>query len=280
MSLAITVTTGPRNSSTDPETGLRYYTWKGRKLPSSTSLRRMAGLPFRLHQWTISKVVERAVTEYPVMQQMMERPRRPRERVREKNIAKEVSRWLRSAATEERDAAAELGTLVHDYAVKRVPIQQAAPECRPFLAQVYGWIADTGVNVIATEKQVWNLTEGYAGTFDFLVEFPNGDIGVVDLKTGRGTYADHVLQLISYAMGEFIGNDDVIDPVLTKALHAANTMALLHVSEDGWHYQRIPATTEAFIGFRGLIAFATWAAANPEVAPLADLDLTGQVAYP
>jgi hypothetical protein len=276
----ITVSSGPRNSVTDPDSGLRYYEWHGRKLPSSTSLRRMAGLSFRLHQWTISKVVERAVGEFPLMQTMMERPKRPRERVRDKNVAKEVGRWLRSAATEERDSASELGTLVHDYAVARTPLAQADPDARPFLAQVYGWLADSGVNIIATEKQVWNLSIGYAGTFDYLVEFPNGDIGVIDLKTGRGTYTDHVLQLISYALAEFIGNDGVIDPVLTKALHAANTMALLHVSETGWHYQRIPATTEAFTAFRGLVAFATWSAANPEVGPLADEDITGMVVYP
>jgi hypothetical protein len=269
----ITLTSGPRNATTDPETGLRYYDWKGRKLPSSTSLRRMAGLPFKLHQWTISKVVERAVMEHGILTQMLDRPAKPRERVRDKNVQKEAGRWLRSAATEERDAAAELGTLVHDLAVRQVPVHLAPPEAQSFLLWFYDWLQKSGCNIIATEKQVFNLTVGYAGTFDFLVEFPNGDIGVIDLKTGRGTYTDHALQLVSYAMGEFIGQDDVIDQVLTDALHEANTMALLHVSETGWHYQRIPADAEMFIAFRGLAAFAIWSAAYPDLTPLVDLDL-------
>jgi hypothetical protein len=278
MSLNITVSAGgPKNATTDPETGLRYYDWQGRKLPSSTSLRRMAGVPFKLHQWAISRVVERAVEEDAILRQMLDRPKRPRERVRDKNVRKEASRWLRSASTEVRDAAAELGTLVHDYAVRRTPLSQAAPEARPYLINFYDWIASSGINIIATEKQVFNLTEGYAGTFDILGEWPDGDIDVIDLKTGSGTYNDHALQVCSYAMGEFIGEDNVIDADLTRALHAANRMSVLHLTEDGWHYQRIPATAELFTAFKGLIAYATWMAANPELAPLVDMDVTGGI---
>ena len=186
MTFNITVSAGgPKNATTDPETGLRYYEWRGRKLPSSTSLRRMAGLPFKLHQWAISKVVQRAVDENAILRTMLDRPKRPRERVRDKNVAKEAGKWLRSAATEERDAAAELGTLVHDYAVRRTPLSMVDPVARPYLINFYDWMASSGVNIIATEKQVFNLTDGYAGTFDLLCEWPaTGDIGVIDLKTG------------------------------------------------------------------------------------------------
>ena len=279
MTLNITVSAGgPKNATTDPETGLRYYDWQGRKLPSSTSLRRMAGLPFKLHQWAISKVVQRAVDENAILRQMLDRPKRPRERVRDKNVAKEASKWLRSAATEERDAASELGTYVHDMAVRRTPLSQVDPVARPYLLQFYDWIAVSGCNIIATEKQVFNLTDGYAGTFDLLVEWPlTGDIGVIDLKTGSGTYNDHALQVMSYAMGEFIGEDDVIDVALTAALHKANTMAVLHLTDSQWHYQRIPASAELMTAFRGLIAFATWMAANPDLAPLVDEDIVGGI---
>jgi len=279
MTLNITVSAGgPKNATTDPESGLRYYDWKGRKLPSATSLRRMAGLPFKLHQWAISKVVQRAVEEDAILRQMLDRPKRPRERVRDKNVRKEASRWLRSAATEERDAAAELGTLVHDYAVRRTPLNLVDPVARPYLIQFYDWIATSGVNIIATEKQVFNLTDGYAGTLDLLAEWPvSGDIGVVDLKTGSGTYTDHALQVMMYAWGEFIGEDDVIDVALTDALRRANTMALLHLTDSSWHYQRIPASGELVAAFRGLIAYATWMAANPDLAPLVDEDVTGGV---
>jgi hypothetical protein len=275
MPLAITTTVGPKNATTDPQTGLRYYVWKGEKYPSSTSLRRMAGLPFMLHQWTVSKVIERAVSEFSLMTQMMNRPVRPRERVRDKNVVKEVSRWLRSAATEERDSAAELGTAVHDAATNMVPIVGVDPDVRPYLLQFYDWMAESKATVLATERQVWNLTIGYAGTFDLLVKFPDGSIAVVDIKTGRGTYPDHVLQLHSYALAEFVGEDDIEDARATGWLHQANTMALLHLHEDGWTWQVIPANAEAFVAFRGMAAFAKWASLNQTIDGLVERERTG-----
>ena len=278
--MEITMTAGPKNASTDAATGLRYYDWQGRKLPSTTTLRRLAGLPFLLHQWTVSKVVERAVTEYPLLVTMMERPARKRERVRDKNVQKEAARWLRSAGTEERDSAAELGTLVHDLAVKRIPLAQVPPDARPFIAQFYDWLHVSGVNIVAVEQQVFNLTVGYAGTFDLLCEWPDGTLDVIDLKTGRGTYTDHALQLVSYALAEFVGKDDVIDVPLTKALHAASKMSLLHLSEDGWKYQRIPASADLFTAFRGLCAFATWSSEHLDLSTVVDYEEVGGVALP
>jgi len=279
--LEIKLTSGPRNASTDAATGLRYYEWQGRKLPSTTTLRRMAGLPFMLHQWTVSKVVERATDEYPLLVQMMERPKRPRERVRDKNVKKEAARWLRSAATEERDSAAELGTLVHDLAVARTPLAEVKdPDAVPYLAQFYDWLRASGVNIIATEQQVWNLSIGYAGTFDLLCEWPDGTIDVIDLKTGRGTYTDHALQLVSYALAEFVGFDNVVDRPLTKALHAASSMSLLHLTATEWEYQRIPASAELFNAFKGLCTFATWASENPDLKALLDYEAKGGVTLP
>jgi hypothetical protein len=278
----ITLTSGgPRNAHTDPETGLRYYDWRGQKLPSTTSLRRMAGVPFTLHQWALSRVIERATEEHVLLEAMMSRPKRPRERVRDKNVRKEAGRWLRSAATEERDAAAELGTLVHDLAVARVALQNVAdPDAAPFLGNFYDWLDVSGVHIIATEQQVFAPTLGYAGTFDLLVEFPNGDIGVIDLKTGRGTWPEHALQLVSYALAEFVGADDVIDVALTAALHRANTMALLHLRADGWEYQRIPADAQMFDAFKGLISFAVWMAKHPTLVGLIDDEQAGGIVYP
>ena len=34
---------GPKNARTDPNTGLRFYTWQGVEYPSVTTIRRMAG---------------------------------------------------------------------------------------------------------------------------------------------------------------------------------------------------------------------------------------------
>ena len=115
---------------------------------------------------------------------------------------------------------------------------------------------------------MFNLEIGYAGTFDLLVRFPNGDVYVIDIKTSSGTYPDHALQLIGYALAEFVGEDDVIDEALTTLLRSATGMALLHLRADGWTFQRIDVTPPLFTAFRGLLAFGTFMYANQRIDTL------------
>lgn len=261
MSPLITTTVGPRNAHTDSKTGLRFYNWEGRDLPSVTSIRRMAGLPFFLHEWTISQVVGRAVERHAELGVMLTRDRAPREHhasLDAKRI-REAKTWLRKAATEARDVAADLGTRVHDAAAKGVGITDADPDVAAKLHQYYNWLDESGAEIIASEKQVWNLTLGYAGTFDLLVRMPNGDIYLVDLKTGKRTYSEHALQLIAYCMAEHIGEDNVIDEDLTTLLHSINGMALLHLGDEQWKWQEIQPRPEMFRAFRGLLVFSKFA---------------------
>jgi hypothetical protein len=265
VTLAITLTSGPKNATTDPETGLRTYTWQGQQYPSVSSLRKMAGVSFPLHQWALSRVIERAVEQRDVLNAMLDRPARKRERVRDKNVRLEASRWLRSAATEERDAAAELGTTVHTAALLGAQEGDVDPEVALYLRQYHHWLAVSGAKVIAVERQVFNLTDGYAGSFDLLVRFPNGDIYVIDIKSSRGTCTDHALQLIGYLKGEFVGEDDLIDVHLTDLLKQAKGMALLHLRADGWTFQRIKPEPRMFRAFQGLLVFATFMADHQSI---------------
>lgn len=276
----ITVTSGPKNARTDPETGLRYYQWQGRALPSVSSLRRMAGMSFQLHQWTLSQVIDRAVNETDILNQMLNRPKRPRERVRDKNVKLEARRWLRSAATEERDSAAELGTAVHTAAMAKARIQDVDEDVRPYLLQYQSFMHDSGATIIASEKQVFNLELGYAGSFDHLMMFPKGDTYVIDLKTSRGTYVDHALQIVGYSQGEFVGEDDVIDQAMTAALANATGMALLHLTADGWSFQRVKVTPRLFAAFKGLLTFSTFMFENQSIDTLLDGVREGGVKVP
>ena len=107
--VTVTGTDGPRNAFIQAGSGLRYYTWQGRTLPSVTSVRNMAGQPHALVSWKIAKVCDRAVDELATLNAMLTRARRPRERVLEKNRRKEARAWLRAAHEEERDRAAAAG---------------------------------------------------------------------------------------------------------------------------------------------------------------------------
>lgn len=262
--LVITISSGPRNARTD-ESGLRFYTWHGRELVSTTTVRRMAGVPHRLHQWAISQVVKRATGNVWTLVKMLTRKRRARERVLEKNRVEEAAKWLRQAATEERDAAAKLGTTVHDAAAAGIDINLVEEKARPRLLQFRAWLAESKAEILATEFQVFNLTVGYAGTGDLLVRFPNGEIWLIDLKTGKGTFAEHALQLVAYLMAEFSGSDDIVDERVTELLQSVHGIAILHLADDHWEFRKVRPDATTFRAFRGLLAFAMWMREHDDV---------------
>jgi hypothetical protein len=249
----------PPNAHTDSD-GLRHYVWEGAEYPSVTTIRRMAGMPFGLHLWALGKVVDRAVDDLSGLNRIVID--------NDPVTAKAAKVWLKGAATEERDRAADLGTRVHDAATSGRQPGEVSPDVRPFLVQYVDWLETTGVKVLTAERQVYNLTLGYAGTFDLLARFPNGDVYVVDIKTGKGTYAEHALQCVAYAMAEFVGENDTHDEKATRLLLEANGIALLHIRPEGWTWQVINVTPDLFSAFRGLLTFATWAHKNKKIDSL------------
>lgn len=265
---ALTIEPGPPNASTDPTTGLRSYRWQGQSFPSVTSIRRMAGVPHGLVAWQVSQVVKRATVEYETLASMLTRERKPREQVLEKNRLIEAQRWLRAAATEERDRTAALGTAVHDAAATGKRLEDVPAELRPRLAQYLDFLEVSGAEVVGSEFQCWSPTIGYAGTCDALMRFPSGQLHVVDLKTGSGLYAEYALQVMAYAMADFVGTNDVVDQELTAALHAHTGLGVLHLADDEWSYTVIKREAATWAAFCGLLTFATWMAAHPDAASI------------
>jgi hypothetical protein len=265
MSL-ITVTSGPRNARTDPDSGLRFYTWRGVEYPSVTSVRNLAGMPHPLAAWRTNKVIERVLTEKSTLDRMMADGTDP----------KALATWMRQAMTQERDAAANLGTRVHDAASEKMRLDQVSSDVAPFLLQYLRWMEDSGIEIVLRERQVWNLTVGYAGTFDLIGVMPKtGQYWMIDLKTGKGTYPEHAIQMEAYARCEFIGNDDVIDVEATDILRQVTGRAVLHLRPEGWTFKVIPASEKTWIAFRGLLAFARWTHDNPNLDTLVSATKTG-----
>jgi hypothetical protein len=113
---------------------------------------------------------------------------------------------------------------------------EVGPDVAPRLRQYLDWLATSKAEILATEFQCWNLGIGYAGTADLLVRFPDQSIWLVDLKTGKGVYGEHALQLLAYLMAEFVGTDDVVDETTTEYLKAATGLAVLHLEADKWEF--------------------------------------------
>jgi hypothetical protein len=264
----IVVSSGPRNARTDPESGLRYYTWQGVEYPSVTSVRNLAGMPHKLAQWRTNQVIDRTINEYATLTQML----------RDGTSPEAVAAWLRLGANKKRDAAADLGKRVHDAAERGLNLTEVGPDVAPILKQYLSFISTTGIEIVLKERQVWSPTYGYAGTFDFIGRFPkNSDHWLVDLKTGGGTYPEHATQLEAYGRADFIGNDDIIDQAATDIFKqvAPSHHAVLHLSADGWTFKVIPSTERTWIAFRAILAFALWTDANPTLDTLITATIEG-----
>lgn len=256
----IVVGPGPKNSSTDPATGLRFYEWQGRLLPSVTSIRRLAGVPFGLHNWTINQVIDYTLDHIAGLALQIGQ--------RKPEMLAMARHELRGAATAKRDEAAKLGTAVHDAAAEGKALTDVSPEVAPRLRQYLDWLNASGATILASEYQVWNLTIGYAGTVDLLVRFPNGEIYLLDLKTGKSTYPEHAMQCLAYLMAEFAGNDGRIDDRITGLHRQIAGIGILHLADDHCVFQRLKLDPDTWIAFRGLLAFALWVAANPRIDSL------------
>lgn len=59
------------------------------------------------------------------------------------------------------------------------------------------WAEDNKVKFLASEQRVYSRKYWYAGTFDILCEI-NGQIFIVDVKTGSGIYPEHFFQMAGY----------------------------------------------------------------------------------
>jgi hypothetical protein len=169
-----------------------------------------------------------------------------------------IKHELRAAATAERDAAASLGTAVHDAAAAGLTLDEVSAAIAPRLQQFYDWLAKSGAEILGSEFQCWNLELGYAGTADALVRLRDGSIWLVDYKTGKGVYGEFALQLIAYSMAEFVGEDNRVNDELTALLHQVTGMAILHLGGDGWEFRAIEAVPETWDAFQGLLKFAVW----------------------
>lgn len=257
------ITVGPRNARTDPDTGLRFYTWDGVEYPSVTTVRNLTGMPHKLANWRTNQVIEKAMTDYGTLGTMLASGTKP----------EAVASWLRQAVNYKRDLAANLGTRVHRAAAEGVTLDKAEPDVAPFLMHYQKFLDHSGIEILLAEQQVWNLTVGYAGSFDLIGRFKRTQkTFLIDIKTGGNVYPEHVLQLEAYARGEFVGADNKVDKKATSILQQVDGRAILHLRPEHWTFSTIRpetfgSTWEAFVD---LLNYAMWAYSTPEVDRLVE----------
>ena len=173
--------------------------------------------------------------------------------------------YLASLPDYERNTAASLGTAVHrlaDMAARGHQIDgegfQISEQAQPYVDAFRSFLGRySASNIVSSEKAVISFSEGYAGTYDFLLML-NGELWLVDVKTSKGLYPETGLQLAAYGNAEYIILPN--DPRLYDMPHV-DRYGVLHLRPDkyaqGWRFVEYQVTEHDYRAF--LAARDLWA---------------------
>lgn len=215
-----------------------------------------------LPRWSAKLVAETAVDNLDLLSQMVH------------HDAEEAKRWLKGAPWAQRDKAADIGSAIHLMAeydalgksdlADQVFASLTDPVARAKASQARHFFKTVPMKILHTEFVVYS-DKGYAGTGDFIVEFPaemnfpgaEGEAAdvVLDLKTGSGVWPEVALQIAGYRYADSMVDLDAVELIPMPATHGG---AVIHVTTDGWELVPVdcgPETYQAFVALLGANQF-------------------------
>lgn len=173
--------------------GSHRYFWDGTPVPSVTTILGRLAKP-ALIQWSADCAVQHIEDEVGVWCD----PHGVVNPTHFEVICKEA----RKAYTKKRDAAAEVGTFLHDYARRRlanepVALADADEPTRKVVAAFEKWRSEHDIVPFGLERRTFSRKHWYAGTADFWGTI-DGRMCVLDFKTGKAIYDEFWLQTAAY----------------------------------------------------------------------------------
>lgn len=167
-----------------------------------------------------------------------------------------AAKWLGTIPGYQRDTAADIGTRIHALAESisrgnEVVLTEAE---QPFIDHYRQFLADWSPTFLAAEEMVCNLTLGYAGTLDAIVEM-GGETWLLDYKTSKGTYPETALQLAAYANAEFIGR-----PLTPRKFRIppVTRYGVLHLRPESYELVPYAVDDTTFAAFRDALSLHRW----------------------
>jgi hypothetical protein len=156
--------------------------------------------------------------------------------------------WLKRIPDYARDASADLGSAVHAAAegIARGQATPVAEDVGPFVAAYRRDFLDVfHPRFIAVEAMVCSERYEYGGTADAFAEI-DGEVWLLDYKTGAGVYPDTALQLGGLARAQFIGcpGDPTQYPV-----PFATRFGVLHIRPEGARLLPVVVNRETVAAF-------------------------------
>lgn len=194
----------------------RYYVWKGEKFISVTNvLDKVVSKPV-LVPWA-AKIVAEYAAAHPTV---------------------DLTEWKRQPAIIKEESA-QRGTDIHAWCEQfflnpELALANIPPEYRKECIGFVKCIEYHGIVPWAAECTGYNRAHGYAGTVDLFGHGRDFGLSVLDIKTGKGIYAEYGLQLAGYRYSEFIGLPDGTELAVPETVGAY----CLHV--DGGRTRLIP----------------------------------------
>lgn len=163
------------------------YTWGGKPVPSVTTIINRLGKGDALIQWAANCAVDH-------IEQAL---------ARGSEDMGFICQEARTAHKQKKDAAADIGTRVHEYA-KLILQGKNPPEpldgpAQKAIEAFWHWVEVHKIEPHAVERRVMSARHLYAGTTDFYGMI-DGRWSVLDFKTGRGVYDEAWWQTSAYGM--------------------------------------------------------------------------------
>jgi hypothetical protein len=181
--------------------------------------------------------------------------------------------WLRKGHIRKKDERAEIGGAVHDVIEAHVlgkPIPESFltdEEIAPFVDNFLRFVAEWEIEFEASEMVVGNLTDGWAGTLDYLfrsapiarlLKVPARTLFVGDTKTGgefdeKGVYPEAGAQMSAYRRAEVCWLRDGTQVPMPK-VHDVGIV--LHLRPEGYRPMPLKCGDDVYAVFRHVQAVA------------------------
>jgi hypothetical protein len=245
--------------------GGRFYEVEGRRLPSVTTILQAVAKP-ALIPWAANQertaVSEAAADLYAAWAAQADRQRVPLPRsaylaTLHANLG-QVRAHQKTLAK-----AGDIGSETHkliEWTMRTAMGAAAGPKPAVCDEALWGfmafedWAKAVSFKPVLIERTVYSLTHGYAGTMDVLARV-DGQLTLVDFKTGKGIYPEAHLQSAAYSVA------------LTEMGYQAPTAALIVrvpkvTSDPTFEVQTVPPVADLFPVFQAVKALWTWTYAN------------------
>lgn len=187
--------------------------------------------------------------------------------------------YVRRAHQRIKDTAADLGTQIHQlveaHSLGTRPPTWPLPVRRKMLA-FEQFLADYKPVIEAAETKVYSRQYGFAGTCDLIATI-DGEMAVLDVKSGKQVWPEAALQVAGYGRSEFL----VADPNHPGAVQVTPGRGrryytwsgppedeiplppvtagyVLHLKDDGYELHKTADLDELFEMFKALLPIDNW----------------------